>query len=103
MTTITNEAIANGAKKFIKTFEQIEKMAQTDGSKESALKLIQEVYPGFEFHNMNALLYNLQISGYISGLTYEDGRVVEPIRPVIADKAKAEIEAKKEIVAEYER
>ena len=102
MTIITNETIANGAKKFIKTFEQIEKIASTDGSKESALKLIQEVYPDFQFHNMNALLYGLQFSDCISGLTFEKGQIVEPILPVITDKAKAEIEAKKEIVAEYE-
>ena len=97
MKNITNEAIANGAKKYIKTFEQIEKMAQTNGSKKSALKLIQEEYPEWTWDNLNVLLIALNYGKLIEGITIEGKQVMEPIMPKLTEKAKSEIEARKAV------
>ena len=103
MAIITNETIANGANMHIRTFEQIKKMKLFfDGSKEWSLNLIQAVYPNWTWDNLNTLLVCLSRTGFIDGLTIENNQVMEPVRPNLTDKARAEIEAKKEIVAEHE-
>ena len=94
---MTNEMIANGAEKYIKVFEQIEKMAQTDGSKDSALKLIREVYPNYGWNGLNYLLFVLQKCGRIEGLTIEGTQVMEPIMPKLTETCLAEIEARKTV------
>ena len=94
---MTNEMIANGAEKYIKTFEQIEKMAQTDGSKESALKLIREVYPNYGWDDLNGMLFILQKGGRIEGLTIEGTQVIEPIMPKLTKEGVAEVEARKAV------
>lgn len=96
---MTNEMIANGAEKYIKTFEQIEKMAQTDGSKESALKLIREVYPDWTWDNLNVMLIALEYGKLISGLNIEGKQVMEPIMPKLTKEGVAEVEARKAVFA----
>ena len=94
---MVNETIANGAKKYIKTFEQIEKMTQTDGSKKSALELIREVYPDWTWDNLNVMLIALEYGKLISGLHIEGKQVVEPIMPKLTETCLAEIEARKAV------
>lgn len=93
----TNETIAQNAEKYIRTFELIEKMAQTDGSKESALKLIHEEYPEWTWDNLNVLLIALNYGKLIEGITIEGKQVMEPIMPKLTEKAKSEIEARKAV------
>lgn len=95
----TNETIAQGAEKYIRTFELIEKMAQTDGSKESALKLIHEEYPEWTWDNLNVLLIALNYGKLIESITIEGKQVMEPIMPKLTEKAKSEIEARKAVFA----
>lgn len=96
---MTNEMIANGAEKYIKTFELIERMAQTDGSKESALKLIREVYPNYGWDDLNGMLFILQKGGRIEGLNIEGTQVMEPIMPKLTKEGAAEVEARKAVFA----
>ena len=95
MKNITDDMIMAGLKKAIRVFEQIEKLGQSDGKKATALKLLQEVYPTYDFYNVTVTLSVLQRQGYIEGLTIEHGTVVEPILPVITETGRKEIEDKK--------
>ena len=95
MKNITNDMISSGIKKFINTYAQIEKMGESDGHKETCLKLIREVYPNYDFHTMSTTLIVLQRKGMIEGLNIENGCVVEPIKPRLTDKARKEIETRK--------
>lgn len=95
MKNITNDMISSGIKKFINTYAQIEKMGESDGRKETCLKLIREVYPNYDFYTMSTTLIVLQRKGMIEGLTIEHGTVVEPILPVITETWRKEVEDKK--------
>ena len=101
--TITNKMLAAGADKYLKTFEQIKRMGTFgDGSKESCLKMIQEVYPKYTLNDLNMLLVAMDYAKLIEGLTIIDNQVVEPIRPKLTDKAIAEIEKRREMVKQHD-
>ena len=96
---LSKEVTIKGAEIFIDTFETVEQMRQEgDGSKETCLKMIQQVYPRWTWYNLNTLLFCLSYAGLIEGLRIENKEIMEPIRPKLTDKAKAELEERKKVV-----
>ena len=94
--TLNNKTIANGINKSLRTYKQIEKMYAGDGTRATAMKLFREVYPRYAWYNTNVALITMMKNGYITGLNIENGSIVEPINPVLTQKAFDDIKEKEE-------
>ncbi len=80
---ITREMMIAGGERWAKIFAALEAMGESDGRRETILKLWREVYPRHDWANAEYLLFLYQKSGYIDGLVFEDKHLVEPILPKV--------------------
>lgn len=80
---ITREMMIAGGERWAKVFAALEAMGESDGKRETILKLWREAYPQHDWANAEYLLFLYQKSGYIDGLVFEDKHLVEPILPKV--------------------
>ena len=80
---ITREMMIAGGERWTKIFAALEAMGESDGRKETILKLWREVYPQHDWADAEFSLFVYQQSGYVDGLVFEDKHLVEPILPKV--------------------
>jgi hypothetical protein len=89
---ITRDMMIAGGERWAKVFAALEAMGESDGRRETILKLWREVYPQHDWADAEFSLFVYQQSGYIAGLTFEDKHLVEPIVTEHGRREKARLE-----------
>ena len=87
---INREMMIAGGERWAKVFAALEAMGESDGRRETILKLWREVYPRHDWANAEFMLFLYQKSGYIDGLAFRDKHLVEPILPRMTEYGRRE-------------